>query len=162
MSRSAKRVIVRPLAIALVLGSILSLGLFSLHSGARPAAAQAPPPTGVSRAAVVLQFYAAVTDGDVDGAMALVADNASLIAAPKCPAANPCQGADAVRGNIQTNVDAHISFTVTSIEAVGSVVMGQVQAQSDATRAAGLDGLALTFMALVPQDKITVKVILPR
>ena len=146
-----------------LLGAVLVslLGVFAITSAApRPAAAQVPP-TDLSRAAVVLQFFAAVTAEDVDGAIALVADNASWIAAPKCPAVSPCQGADAVREQVQANVAGHTSLTVTSIEAVGSVVMGQVQAQSDATRTAGIAGLALTFLVQVPQDKITVWVTLP-
>ena len=148
----------------LLLGAVLVslLGVFAITSAApRPAAAQVTPPADLSRAAVVLQFFAAVTAEDVDGAIALVADNASWIAAPKCPAVSPCQGADAVREQVQANVAGHTSLTVTSIEAVGSVVMGQVQAQTDATRTAGIAGLALTFMVQVPQDKITVWVTLP-
>jgi len=146
-----------PLAATLVLLVLAAL----VAAGRAAPAANAQEPL-VSRATVVLQFFAAGNDGDVDGQMALVASNATWISAPRCLAQNPCQGADAVRQQFEANVAAHTSFTVTSIQVLGNTVVGQVQVQNDATRSAGVDGVAVTIVAQVPQDQITVWLTLPR
>lgn len=143
--------LVLPLLVALVVAG----------RAAPAAAAQVPPVPDLSRAAVVLQFFAAGNDEDVDGQMATVASNASWISGALCPARNPCQGADAVRPLFEANVASHTSFRVTSIEVLGSTVVGRVQVQNDATRAAGVIGVSVTIVAQVPQDQITFWLTLP-
>lgn len=143
--------------------TVVLLVLAALVAAGRPApAANAQePPVADPRAAVVLQFFAAGNDGDVDGQMAVVASDATWISAPRCPAQNPCQGADAARQQFEAVAAAHTSFTVTSIQVLGSAVVAQVQVQNDATRSAGVDWVAVTIVAQVPQDQITVWLTLP-
>lgn len=136
-----------------LLAALVAAGL------AAPAAtAQVPD---LSRAAVVLQFFAAGNYEDVDGQMATVASNATWISGPRCTAQNPCQGADAARQVFEANVASHTSFTVTSIQVLGRTVVGRVEVQNDATRSAEAGPLAVTIVAQVPQDQITFWLTLP-
>lgn len=156
MTHLVKRFGIRSPAIVVLSGIVLGLALFAVRDGARPAKGQL---VDLNRAALIQQFFATQSNGNVDGAVAFVADNASWIGGSKCPATNPCQGVAAVRQNVDASVAAHTSFTITSIQMLGSVVIGRVQLQNDASRAAGLGRLSLTFFAQIPRDKITVWVL---
>ncbi|MHB8576431.1 MAG: Cif family virulence factor, partial [Dehalococcoidia bacterium] len=153
MPHLTERVPIHSLARTLVLGIVLGLVLFTAHGGASPAKGQQ---VNSNRAVIIQQLVTSIGDGDVDAAMLLVADNVTWISGRNCPAQNPCQGADAVRQTIEDDVAVHTSFTMTSVQVLGSVAVGQFQVQNDATRTAGVDRVALTFTAQLPQDKVTV------
>ena len=132
------------LVLAVVLGGMAPRALQAINGG-QP-----------DRAAVVEQFLAAWSRGDLDAAMALVADDVTYIAGPVCTLQEPCRGAAALRVFVEGEIRSGQSFTVTELRAVGSGVQGRWEIRNELIRAAGLERVVVNNLSQVPHDKITV------
>jgi ketosteroid isomerase-like protein len=129
--------------------SALILGLSAVAVPAPRAAAQP-----VDRAAVVRQFFAAWSRGDVEATMALVAEDVTFVGGAGCPPQRPCQGAPALRALVEADVALHSTFTVTDSRAAGSAVVSRLEVRQDPVRAAGAERAVATSLAQVPRDRI--------
>ena len=132
------------------------LVLVVVLGGMAPRATQAINGGQPDRAAVVQQFLAAWSRGDLDAAMALVADDVTYIAGPVCTLQEPCRGTAALREFIAGEVRAGQTFTVTELRAAGSGVLGRWEIRNERIRAAGSERVVVNNLSQVPRDKITV------
>ena len=144
------RVRALPLAIVIIIGIVFGSGLLSPHGRGRPARAQE-----VDRAAIVQKYIDAVNAGDIDAAMATFTANALVVGPVTCTEASPCIGSDAIRRSLQTQASIHLSSSVNGMQVSGSAVTGRLESTSPSIRSAGVDRLVRTFIAQIPQDKIT-------
>jgi len=155
MARLATRATVPTLAISLVLALVAGSAL-ALHGRTAPAKAQQVTPS--DRASVVSAFFDAEVRGDVDAAVAQLADNGVFISARatgNCSQQAPCTDLASIRQNIQGTVAVSDLLTIRAIQVSGAVVTGQRETRSDLGRRNGIDRVLGTFIALVPRDKIT-------
>ena len=138
---------------ALLLATILGVGLLGLSHGASPTRAQqAPDPV-----AVLQSFLDARNSGDALGAAATFTDNAILVAPPAagpCSRQSPCIGRPAILANIVSEIANHQCNTLLDTEVSGSVVTGHAEVRNDGTRANGIERLELVIMVAVQQGKI--------
>jgi len=156
MAHLVKRLAIRSLTIALVWGILLGLELLSPYQHARPARAQVADP---SKAAVILNWYAARNHGDDDAAAALFADNAFFVGAALtgfCSVQSPCYDRASELRNLQTVAAAtpNLCFTVTDIAVHGNIVTGRLEGRSDTNRRIGIEHTVATFLAEVQDSKI--------
>lgn len=144
---------VRKWGIALVAATFSGLALLTTVGNPSPVAAQQP-----ERLAVVSGLLDAWSRGAVDEALSAFADDAVFIAARAtgpCATKTPCTGLEDVRRQIDFGVGIHICQTLRTATVSGSVVLGQLEARTDTDRANGVERLQRSFIAQVPNDKIT-------
>ncbi len=135
---------------------VAGLSLAVALAVAAPRAMQAISGGPPDRAAVVGQFLAAWSRGDLDGAMALVTDDVTYIAGPDCTLQAPCRGAAALRAFVEDEIRSGQTFTVTELRAVGSGVQGRWEIRNERIREAGVERVVVNNLSQVPRDKITV------
>ncbi len=139
--------------IGLVQATFIGVALLSMVGAPQPAAAQQ-----AGRAAVVSGMLDAWSRGDVDGALSAFADDAVFIAARvtgPCAAQTPCNDLAGVRAQIEFAIGLHICQTLRSVQVSGSIVTGQFETRTDPDRANGVERLKRSFIAQIPNDKIT-------
>ena len=139
--------------IGLLPAALIGVTLLSMVGTARPAAAQQS-----DRVAVVSRFFDAWSRGDADEALAAFADNAVFIAARvtgPCAGQTPCTDLAGIRAQIDFAIGLHICQTLRSIQVSGSIVTGQFETRTDVDRANGVERVKRSFMAQIPNDKIT-------
>ena len=156
MAHLAKRVLVRCLAISPVLVTILALAVLSFHENTRPVQAQE-----AARVAVVSAFFDAIARGDVAGALAQFADDAFYVGGNptgNCSTQAPCNDLEGIRQQLQFNVGQHTCLTIRNVQVAGSVVLGTTEVRADQFRARGIERALVSFIAQIPQDKITLYV----
>jgi hypothetical protein len=138
-----------------VLGGVL---VAVLLRGTAPLQAR-PQQVDLRRAAIVQQYFTALAAGDVDGALALFAPNAEFIGSRptgNCSAHSPCTELAGIRQQLDANLAlGHHCQVATSLEVVGSTVLGRTLLRNDAIRARGIERILQTFLAQVPEDQIT-------
>jgi hypothetical protein len=138
----------------LLSATALAIAAFVLSSGASsPARAQQPDRIGVVRS-----FINALSSWDVDGQVAVFADNAVFIGARatgNCSQQTPCTDLGSIRQQAQGNVSIHPCYTIRAIQVSGAVVTGQLEVSSDSSRSNGIPRTLQDFIALVPAGKIT-------
>jgi ketosteroid isomerase-like protein len=149
---------VRRVAVSLVFAILVGVGLPSWQGPTKPARAQSVEPG--DRAAVLTGLLTALNNGDLDGALALFADNAVFVGAARsggtCSQATPCTDAAGIRQQLQNAVvGSHTCFTLRSLTVSGAVVTGQRDTRNDVTRRNGIDRDIEDFFALVPDGQIT-------
>jgi ketosteroid isomerase-like protein len=108
--------------------------------------------------AVVRGFLDAWSRGDVDQALAAFAENAVFIAARvtgPCAGQTPCTDLAGIRQQLEFGVGLNICQTLRTVTVSGSVVHGQFETRTDTDRANGVERLLRSFMAQIPNDKIT-------
>ncbi len=106
-------------------------------------------------ATVVQRFFDARTRGDVQGALALVADDIRLVGGPRCTPANPCLGTSAFRAEMQAIVADHIQVTIVGIPQVsGTTVHVRIEEHGDIFSAAGVKRIVSNGTAEVRDGKI--------
>ena len=151
MAYLTRRVLVRPLAMALVVGIVLGFGIPT----ARSVLALADDPT---KAAVVQAWFDARIRGDEDAAAALLADDVFYIGNPGAPC-NP-QGPCYDRASVQQSnsmVDernANRCWAIAEVQIAGNIVTGRIDNRSDAIRGRGTERILSAFMAEVVDGKI--------
>ena len=97
---------------------------------------------GRASLAVVERLLAALSAGDLDAALALVADNATIRYAPPeyGPPNNCCTGKAAIRGAYGALVAGKSQFTpVAPLQAAGDTVTGRIRQTGAGIRASGLE-----------------------
>ena len=121
--------------------------------------AQALP---VDPATLVQRLYDARSAGDLDAELALLTPDATYesAGAPICNFVVPCQGQTAISALLRNDLTNHANFTITNIGAFGSTVIGTFEARSDRIRASGAERVLNTFLAQVPNDRISALVVL--
>lgn len=153
-----KWVQVRSLAIAVGLGALLSL-VIPLHSRTDPVQAQQS-----TRAAVIQRYFEVFSAGEVDASMALFTDDAVFVGAragSNCSQQTPCTDTASHRQQVQSNVtQQHPCQTLTEVQVAGTIVSGRIETRADAYAAMGIERTVQSFIAVVPQDKITFLAIL--
>ena len=134
-------------------GSLVALLLLTMLLAVLPASlavAAADDP-----ATVVQRFFDARTRGDVQGALALVADDIRLVGGPRCTPANPCLGISAFRAEMQAIVADHIQMTIVGIPQVsGTTVHVRIEEHGDIFSAAGVERIVSNGTAEVRDGKI--------
>jgi hypothetical protein len=89
---------------------------------------------------VLQSFQDARNVGDLDGAMALVADDMSYIGGPACPPETPCLGVDAMRGNVQRYIAGQEQATIVGAPQVsGTVVKAHLESRNPGRLAIGVE-----------------------
>ena len=155
MACLAKRVLVRPLAIALVVGIVLGLGFLSGPKRARSAPALAADP---SKAAVVQAWLDARNRGDEDAAAAELADDVFYIGNPNAPCNQqaPCYDRASVQqsNSVVDARNANRCWTIAEVHVAGNVVTGRFDNRSDPIRGRGIERTITPFMAEVVNGKI--------
>jgi hypothetical protein len=163
---SMKRVAGRPSLLSAGLSVVLTLvvGLaLALQARTAPARAQQPAGAVSTRAAAVSGFFAAEGIGDADAAVAEFAPNgiwAAAAATESCYRATPCTDPAGIRAQLLNhNISIHACHTIVELDVAGAVITGRMEDRNDMTRAHGVEHTIQSFLALVPQDKITYLVI---
>lgn len=162
MVAQAKSLMARFLAFSLVLAALLGFGLMGVHRHAKPVQAQQSLPLPATRALAVAGLFAAEGRGDADAAVAEFAANgifAASSATDPCPPATPCSGAAGIRAQLENNISIHGCHTIVELNVAGAVITGRTETRTDTRRANGVERGIQSFLALVPQDKITYLVI---
>ena len=139
--------------IGLVPATFIGVALLSMVANPHPAAAQQS-----ERLTVVSSFLDAWSRGDVDEALSAFADNAVFIAARPtgpCGAQTPCSDPAGIRQQLEFAVGLHVCQTLRSVQVSGSVVHGQFETRIDLDRRNGVERVLRSFMAQIPNDKIT-------
>ena len=143
----------RSWVIGLVPATFIVVALLSMVVAPHAAAAQQS-----ERVAVVNRYLDAWSRGDVDEALSAFADNAVFIAARvtgPCAAQTPCNDLAGIRAQLDFAVGIHICQTLRNVQVSGSVVTGQFETRTDVDRANGVERVVRSFMAQIPNDKIT-------
>lgn len=117
-----------------------------------PGRAQTPPSAGP--AATFRQFAAAVNGGDVAGALAFFADDATWVRGGTCPP-GACAGTEAIRSQIEKDVSDGHDISIIDAQVSGSTLTARVELRTDATRAAGTDRIIQVFTLQFSGDKIS-------
>jgi len=139
--------------IGLIPATLMGVTLLSVAGSTQPAAAQE-----AERVAIVSDFFDAWSRGDVDTALSAFADDAVFIAARvtgPCATQTPCTGLAGIREQLNFAVGLNICQTLREATVAGSVVTGQLESRTDVDRANGVERLKRSFIAQIPNDKIT-------
>jgi len=149
------RGVVRAATVIVMVVGVVALGLKPTSSAPGPAAAQQ---ANLKRAAVVLAFFDALNRGDAAAAASGFAENGFMIGAAAqglCSLEAPCYDQAKIRANIDVLVKIpHLCETVTSLQVIGSFVIGRVEVRQDRLRGNGIERIVQSFMTQVLQDKI--------
>lgn len=141
---------------AVILAAVSLFGLANWSGGAHRIIAQS---VDLNRATVVQSFFAGEGRNDLDGVMATFAANAvyvSSFAGAPCSAQVPCTDAGRIRAQLAAiEAMGHFCPTVTNLQVAGTTVMGQVESRADSFRANGIEHVLSSFIAVVPQDRIS-------
>lgn len=143
----------RKWVIGLVPATLIGVALLNIVGNPHPAAAQQ-----AERLAVMTGLFDAWSRGDVDEALSAFADNAVFIGAREtgsCSAQTPCTDLAGIRQTLVGNAAIHLCQTIRNVEVSGTVVLGQFETRSDNDRANGVERLLRSFIAQIPNDKIT-------
>ena len=111
------------------------------------------PPTALAQADPVAVFRQAVdarNRGDLDGVMALFAEDA-VRRDGTCP---DCVGVAAIRRSMEQNVAEHFQATVLAAQAVGNTVTARAELRSDVFRAGGAERVISNFRVEVREGKV--------
>ena len=103
-------------------------------------------------------FFTAEGRGDADAAAVQLAGNgiwAQEATQDPCYRAHPCTDAAGIRAGLQFANAQHQCLAVIELNVASAVVTGRFEVRNDAFRGIGLEHAFQSFMALVPQDKIT-------
>jgi len=142
-------------ATIIALAGVLILGLRPVSSAPAP---EATPAADLRRAAVVLAYFDALSRGDASAAAAAFAEDGFMIGAALkglCSLATPCHNRDEIGKNMELLVKTpHLCETPTSLQVVGSFVIGRLEVRNDELRGRGIERLLQSFLAQVMQDKI--------
>lgn len=144
---------IRSLAASLII--MLAFGSLAQHwsSGAL---AQEPGLEGAYR-----QFVAAINEGDVDGALALMADDAQLVGTPGCLAA-PCVGLEAIGADLQADAEAGLQIQILgTVYVSGNVVTAQTAHRADLLQGLGLSRAIINETVTFDDGKIASVVYAP-
>ncbi len=137
----------------LVPATLIGMALLSIVGNPHPAAAQQ-----AERLTVVSGYFDAYARGDVDEMLSAFADNAVFIGARltgNCSYQTPCTDLAGIRQQLEGNVAVHSCQTIRNVEVSGAVVLGQFEDRNDGTRANGVERGLRSFIAQIPNDKIT-------
>jgi hypothetical protein len=89
---------------------------------------------------VLHSFQDARNVGDLDGAMALVADDMRYVGGPACPPDNPCIGREAMRGTIERYIAGQEQATIVGAPLVsGTVVKATLESRNPERLAVGVE-----------------------
>ncbi len=120
-----------------------------LQTPTRTAVAQTPDLAGVYRG-----FIDAVNRGDVNGALALMTDDAQLLGTPGCMTS--CRGKAAVRQDLEQDVAAHLQIqSLGSLEVSGSTVKAKTAHRADVLRGTGVSRAIINETFTFQGDKIS-------
>ncbi|MHB8576453.1 MAG: hypothetical protein ACYDCQ_14110 [Dehalococcoidia bacterium] len=156
MAHLMKRIMTAPLVLTILVGISLGVGLLGVQKRSQSAHAQVADP---SRAQVILDFFADRNAGDDNAAAALFADNAFFVINSifgDCSLHTPCYDRASILQDLQVVDTAQSNHcgTVTSIEVMGDIVTGRLEARNDPLRARGIERSVLGFMAEVQDGEM--------
>ena len=144
----------RTWSIQLVGASLLVLVLFGGSRLAHPAEPTVAAGGDASRVAVVLQLFDALNRGDAAAATALMSADATLISGSTCTLPAPCRGTAALRQANEGTVAANTTFSLLSVEQLGSTVVGRYEVRNPSISRSGTERLVESFIAQVPQGQV--------
>ena len=124
------------------------------ENGAEPTATTeeaVASPEAADPAELFRQYVDALNRGDVDGVMALFADDAVFVDSACLPL---CVGKDAIRNLTEFGVAENVAATFTSSEASGNTATGIIVTESDVIEAAGVERVIVTFTTEVKGAEI--------
>jgi hypothetical protein len=108
--------------------------VFALLASSLGASAQSDP------VSVLQSFQDARNVGDLEGAVALVADDMSYVGGPVCPPDNPCIGVDSMRSNIQRYIAGQEQAAIVGAPQVsGTVIKAHLESRSPDRLAIGVE-----------------------
>ena len=110
-------------------------------------------PTGPEK--LLQQFVDALNAGDIDGVLAIFADDAEVSGATFACIFLPCVGKDAIQRFAEGEALANVDFTIISSETSDSTVTGLLEKRADVTEAAGVDRIILSFTAEMTDGAVT-------
>jgi hypothetical protein len=147
---------IRIALVVVTLAGMVTLGLPPVSSAPAPATQTAD----LKRAAVVLAFFDALNRSDAASTASAFAEKGFMIGAAAqglCSLVAPCYDQEKIRANMDALTKIpHLCETVTSLQVIGSFVIGRVEVRQDGLRANGIERIVQSFMAQVLQDKIVV------
>ena len=129
---------------------MLSLLAFGRQQPAHPASAQR-----VDRVGVVNQFFTSLGAGDLNAAVGTFSEDAIFVGGRSCTPPNQCYGRDGIAAGLAGIAGNHLRFTLLQPQVSGSVVLGQYELRDDTTVAAGVDRIVRSFLAEVPENRMT-------
>lgn len=124
-------------------------GAWVLGGGPRAASAQ------VDLVDIYQQHFDARNAGDLDGAMALLTEDAVFEGSLGCPASAPCVGTEAIRAELESFLTHNAQVTISSAEVTDDTVTSQWELTSDCTRAAGMERIPGSGTAQFAGDKFS-------
>lgn len=111
-------------------------------------------------AAIFDEFVDAINGGDVDAALALFTEDATWTRGGRCPPGT-CAGTDAIRGELEKDVDDHHRIDVVDVEVSGSTLTARTELRTDGTREEGIERVIQTVTLEFDEDKISSLLIVP-
>lgn len=125
------------------------VGAWTLGAGPRAASAQ------VDLVDIYQQHFDARNAGDLDGAMALLTEDAVFEGSVGCSASAPCVGTEAIRAELESFSAQNAQVTISSAELTDDTVTSQWELTSDCTQAAGMERFTGSATVQFAGDKIS-------
>ncbi|MEZ4866593.1 MAG: nuclear transport factor 2 family protein [Caldilineaceae bacterium] len=119
---------------------------FAIGQGAKTVAAQAPESNPES---IIVGIVNALNNGDVDGALALVGEEAVVVLMPPPPTGATYVGKEAIGAWWETFVGNHGSITITNFQSTGTMASWSATISEDTFTALGLESLAFEGVGIV-------------
>ena len=135
--------------VVIMLAAFLA-GIGAFRDGGTQASAQEADP-----AELFQQFVDALNADDVDGMLAVFADDAVVSGATFACVFSPCVGLDAIQRFAEGEVVANVDITIISSETSGNSVTGQMEKTFDIAEEKGLDRIIISFTAEVTDGAIS-------
>src|SRR4051794_21807087 len=152
LEETLREALMRRWAIGLLGATLIGVVLLGIEGNPHPAAAQQD-----ERLAVVSGYFDATARGDVDEALSAFTDDAVFIGVGGggCPRQAPFTDLAENRRQIEGNPAIPPRQTIRNVEVSGTIVLGQLEARADNRRARGVERELRSFIAEIPNDKIT-------
>jgi hypothetical protein len=120
-------------AVGVVLFALVAVGRVA---GQVPPTSTPTPQPGPA-AAFLTHWIAETNAGDIEGALALVTDDVTLLGGPPCNV-NPCVGKESIQARLQVAVGNRTQYRLTSVSVEGKVAKARAEQTNNAVRACGL------------------------
>ena len=92
---------------------------------------------------VYQRLVSALNHGDLEGALALVTDDAFLVGTFVCPPPDGCAGKAAVRRDFEAEIADRVQITPASVQVSGDTIALRLEYRADSVRAAGAERIII-------------------
>ena len=109
---------------------------------------------GTDPAAAHRAFVEAVNREDIDGALALMTDDAVYAGTPGCPLPDGCRTKEAIRADLARGAAIDVRYTTLNQEVNGSTITGRFETRAPIFAAQGFERVVLTYTVEIRDGKV--------